>query len=198
MSQKVIFLKKKQINRKNKENHNITYLVITCPNFESDIKELFEDLDVKYDIFLIDISTEINENNIYQSTYSIPSEPPKVTRRIDKQVEVSHSPAEVLNLIFAYENYSLFIPGCISSTKKDSADKKIFKTSCKTGDGIKDLGNALIESHSSIDKNENVKSRRKERFARRVRKMIENRILDENRDKIDSEIKEIISKENEQ
>ena len=42
-----------------------------------------------------------------------------------------------------------------------------------------------------------MKSRRKERFARRVRKMIENRILDENRDKIDSEIKEIISKENE-
>ena len=47
-----------------------------------------------------------------------------MTRRIDKQVEVSHSPAEVLNLIFAYENYSLFIPGCISSTKKEISDSQ--------------------------------------------------------------------------
>ena len=47
-----------------------------------------------------------------------------MTRRIDKQVEVNHSPAEVLNLIFAYENYSLFIPGCISSTKKEISKSK--------------------------------------------------------------------------
>ncbi len=47
-----------------------------------------------------------------------------MTRRIDKQVEVNHSPAEVLNLIFAYENYSLFIPGCISSTKKEISDSQ--------------------------------------------------------------------------
>ena len=89
------------------------------------------------------------------------------------------------------------IKNVISSTKKDSADKKIFKTSCKTGDGIIDLGNALIESHSSISKNENVKSRRKERFARRVRKMIENRILDENKAEIEGEIAEIVNKDNE-
>ena len=89
------------------------------------------------------------------------------------------------------------IKNIISSTKKDSADKQIFKTSCKTGDGIKDLGNALIESHSSISKNENVKSRRKERFARRVRKMIENRILDENKAEIEGEIAEIVNKDNE-
>ena len=89
------------------------------------------------------------------------------------------------------------IKNVISSTKKDSADKQIFKTSCKTGDGIKDLGNALIESHSSIEKNENVKSRRKERFARRVRKMIENRILDEKKTEIEGEIEKIINKENE-
>ena len=56
---------------------------------------------------------------------------------------------------------------------------------------------ALIESHSSIEKNENVKSRRKERFARRVRKMIENRILDEKKTEIEGEIEKIINKENE-
>ncbi len=47
-----------------------------------------------------------------------------MARRIDKEVEVNHSPAEVLNLIFAYENYSLFIPGCISSTKKEISNSQ--------------------------------------------------------------------------
>ena len=47
-----------------------------------------------------------------------------MTRRIDKEVEVNHSPAEVLKLIFAYENYSRFIPGCISSTKKEISDSE--------------------------------------------------------------------------
>ena len=37
---------------------------------------------------------------------------------------VNHSRSEVLNLIFAYENYSLFIPGCISSTKKEISKSK--------------------------------------------------------------------------
>ncbi len=46
------------------------------------------------------------------------------------------------------------INNVITSTKKDSADKQIFKTSCKTGDGIEELANALIKSHSSINKNE--------------------------------------------
>ena len=47
-----------------------------------------------------------------------------MTRRIDKEVEVNNSPAEVLKLIFAYENYSRFIPGCISSTKKEISDSE--------------------------------------------------------------------------
>ena len=41
-----------------------------------------------------------------------------------KEVVVNHSRGEVLNLIFAYENYSLFIPGCISSTKKEISKSK--------------------------------------------------------------------------
>jgi LAO/AO transport system kinase len=46
------------------------------------------------------------------------------------------------------------IKNVVASTKKDSADKQIFKTSCKTGNGIEELANALIKSHSSINKNE--------------------------------------------
>ena len=41
-----------------------------------------------------------------------------------REVEVNHSRSEVLKLIFAYENYSLFIPGCISSTKKEISKSK--------------------------------------------------------------------------
>ena len=47
-----------------------------------------------------------------------------MTKKIVKEVVVNHSRSEVLNLIFAYENYSLFIPGCISSTKKEISKSK--------------------------------------------------------------------------
>ena len=47
-----------------------------------------------------------------------------MTKKIVKEVVVNHSRGEVLNLIFAYENYSLFIPGCISSTKKEISKSK--------------------------------------------------------------------------
>ena len=47
-----------------------------------------------------------------------------MTKKIVKEVVVNHSRSEVLNLIFAYENYSLFIPGCISSTKKKISKSK--------------------------------------------------------------------------
>jgi ribosome-associated toxin RatA of RatAB toxin-antitoxin module len=47
-----------------------------------------------------------------------------LTKKIVKEIEVNHSRSEVLNLIFAYENYSLFIPGCISSSKKEISKSK--------------------------------------------------------------------------
>ena len=47
-----------------------------------------------------------------------------MTKKIVKEIVVNHSRSEVLNLIFAYENYSLFIPGCISSTKKEISKSK--------------------------------------------------------------------------
>ena len=47
-----------------------------------------------------------------------------MTKKIVKEVVVNHSRSEVLDLIFAYENYSLFIPGCISSTKKEISKSK--------------------------------------------------------------------------
>ena len=47
-----------------------------------------------------------------------------MTKKIVKEVVVNHSRSEVLNLIFAYEDYSLFIPGCITSTKKEISKSK--------------------------------------------------------------------------
>ena len=47
-----------------------------------------------------------------------------MTKKIVKEVVVNHSRSEVLDLIFAYENYSLFIPGCISTTKKEISKSK--------------------------------------------------------------------------
>jgi len=47
-----------------------------------------------------------------------------LTKKIVKEVVVNHSRSEVLDLIFAYENYSLFIPGCILSTKKEISKSK--------------------------------------------------------------------------
>ena len=47
-----------------------------------------------------------------------------MTKKIVKEVVVNHSRSEVLDLIFAYENYSLFIPGCILSTKKEISKSK--------------------------------------------------------------------------
>jgi len=47
-----------------------------------------------------------------------------LTKKIVKEVVVNHSRSEVLDLIFAYENYSLFMPSCISSTKKQISKSK--------------------------------------------------------------------------
>lgn len=55
---------------KYKENRNITYLIITSPDFEKDIRKIFEKLDIIYDIFLIDILNENELDNVYESTYS--------------------------------------------------------------------------------------------------------------------------------
>ena len=55
---------------KHPDNKNITYLIITSPDFEEDIKKVFEKLEITSDIFLIDISNKNEMDNIYESTYS--------------------------------------------------------------------------------------------------------------------------------
>ena len=67
------------------------------------------------------------------------------------------------------------IKNIISSTKKDASQIPIFKTSCKTGDGVEGFANALIKFYSSINKNESVKSRQMLRFSRRVKNIIQRR-----------------------
>jgi LAO/AO transport system kinase len=70
------------------------------------------------------------------------------------------------------------IKNIIPSTKKGATQISIFRTSCKTGDGIEDFANALIKFYSSINKNENVKSRQMLRLSRRVKNIIENDIVE--------------------
>ena len=70
------------------------------------------------------------------------------------------------------------IKNIIPSTKKGGTQISIFRTSCKTGDGIEDFANALIKFYSSINKNKNVKPRQMLRLSRRVKNIIENDIVE--------------------
>ena len=71
------------------------------------------------------------------------------------------------------------INNIISATKKDIKKIPIFKTSCKSGDGIADFATALIAYHGSMKENNQIKSRQLSRFSRRMRNIIEKDIIQE-------------------
>ncbi|MDG2288046.1 MAG: GTP-binding protein [Candidatus Marinimicrobia bacterium] len=71
------------------------------------------------------------------------------------------------------------INNIISATKKDIKKIPIFKTSCKSGDGIADFATALIACHGSMKENDQIKSRQLSRFSRRMRNIIEKDIIQE-------------------
>jgi len=71
------------------------------------------------------------------------------------------------------------INNIISATKKDIKKIPIFKTSCKSGDGIADFATALIAYHGSMKENDQIKSRQLLRFSRRMRNIIEKDIIQE-------------------
>mgnify|MGYP000326526143 CR=1 FL=1 len=71
------------------------------------------------------------------------------------------------------------INNIISATKKDIKKIPIFKTSCKSGDGIADFATALIAYHGSMKENDQIKSRQLSRFSRRMRNIIEKDIIQE-------------------
>ena len=71
------------------------------------------------------------------------------------------------------------INNIISATKKDIKKIPIFKTSCKSGDGIADFATALIAYHGSMKENDQIKSRQLLRFSRRMRNIIDKDIIQE-------------------
>lgn len=71
------------------------------------------------------------------------------------------------------------INNIISATKKDIKKIPIFKTSCKSGDGIADFATALIAYHGAMKENDQIKSRQLSRFSRRMRNIIEKDIIQE-------------------
>tara|TARA_B100000965_G_C19576348_1_gene751460 strand:- start:1137 stop:2078 length:942 start_codon:yes stop_codon:yes gene_type:complete len=71
------------------------------------------------------------------------------------------------------------INNIISATKKDIKKIPIFKTSCKSGDGIADFATALIEYHKSLQSNQQIRDRQLSRFTRRMKNIVEKDIVKE-------------------
>jgi LAO/AO transport system kinase len=79
------------------------------------------------------------------------------------------------------------INNIISATKKNMEKIPIFKTSCKTGDGIEEFASALADYHISMKDNDKIKTRQLSRFSRRTKNIIEKDILKEfwSKDRLD-------------
>jgi len=69
------------------------------------------------------------------------------------------------------------INNIISSTKKNIKKIPIFKTSCKTGNGLDIFANAIVEYYNSIKENEDIQNRQAVRYSRRIKTIIEKDIL---------------------
>ena len=69
------------------------------------------------------------------------------------------------------------INNIISSTKKNLKKIPIFKTSCKTHEGLDVFAKAIVEYHNSMKENEDIQSRQVLRYSRRIKTIIEKDIL---------------------
>lgn len=69
------------------------------------------------------------------------------------------------------------INNIISSTKKNIKKIPIFKTSCKTGNGLDIFANAIVEYYNSMKENEDIQNRQAVRYSRRIKTIIEKDIL---------------------
>ena len=87
------------------------------------------------------------------------------------------------------------INNIISATKKNIKKIPIFRTSCKSGDGIEDFATAIIDYHGSMKENDQIKSRQLSRFSRRMKNIIEKDIIKEFWSKDRLEFVEKLSKE---
>ena len=69
------------------------------------------------------------------------------------------------------------INNIISSTKKNIKKIPIFKTSCKTGNGLDIFANAIVEYYNSMKENEDIQNRQAVRYSRRIKTIIEKDVL---------------------
>lgn len=89
------------------------------------------------------------------------------------------------------------ITNIMSSTKSNFSDIPIIKTSCKQEEGIDELSNFIASSFKSRFDNANIVARKKVRFERRIKSLVEKEILKEFwTDTRLKKFEEIISKDN--
>tara|TARA_Y100000768_G_C23959061_1_gene674340 strand:- start:93 stop:1034 length:942 start_codon:yes stop_codon:yes gene_type:complete len=69
------------------------------------------------------------------------------------------------------------INNILSSTKKDMGHIPIFKTSCKTDEGIKDFADSIVEMFHSMNENEKIKRKQIIRLSRRIESIIEKDLI---------------------
>ena len=71
------------------------------------------------------------------------------------------------------------INNILSSTKKDSKKIPIFKTSCKTDEGIEDFSKTITSYFKSIKDNKDIQEKQVLRYNKRIKSIIEKDILNQ-------------------
>ena len=69
------------------------------------------------------------------------------------------------------------INNILSSTKKDIGHIPIFKTSCKTGEGVENFADSIVDIFKSMNENEKIKKKQMTRLSRRVKSIIEKDLI---------------------
>ena len=71
------------------------------------------------------------------------------------------------------------INNILSSTKKDSKKIPIFKTSCKTDEGLEEFANAIVSYFKSMEDNKEIQGKQILRYNRRIKSIIEKDVLEQ-------------------
>jgi len=71
------------------------------------------------------------------------------------------------------------INNILSSTKKDSKKIPIFKTSCKTDEGLEEFANAIVSYFKSMKDNKEIQGKQILRYNRRIKSIIEKDVLEQ-------------------
>ena len=69
------------------------------------------------------------------------------------------------------------INNILSSTKKDAKKIPIFKTSCKTDEGLEEFADEIVSYFNSMKDNDNIQKKKILRYNRRIKSIIEKDIL---------------------